>query len=572
MKTQNKLILSVGTLLFFSSILLVTVMFLLASSMLKDSSKADITGRVNSMKTSISSWVESRKRDVGTWGKLGAVEALIRDHENEKLLEHTHLQLADICKQYSVYQSINILDVSGDVIASSVKGKDRLSRLTNSQKPFNLKERVYFKKALKGEIFVSEALMSKVTNTPVICISAPIQIDGNVVGALYAVVDMGLFSDIFINSISFGKTGYAYLMDKEGMLISHPKKEWILKRNLAEEYEFAQKMLSEQQGFIEYDWETGKKDAVFERIPETDWMLVGSIGVSEMMKPVHQLRTIGVAISVITVLLVLGLLSLIVRKVIRDMLKELLSEMNDIANSVTDQAEQVSESSLYIADGAKKSAASIEEISSSMTEIGSQIKQNAENAERASGIASSARDSAHAGHKDMSKMLEAMTDISESSSKIASIIKVIDEIAFQTNLLALNAAVEAARAGEHGKGFAVVADEVRNLASRSASAANETTELIEKAIANINNGTGMAHKTGESLQEIVSHVNSVSELITDIAQASLEQSQGVSQVSNGLDHIDQVTQGNTATADQSAAASSLLLNHARKLSETIMTY
>lgn len=572
MKTQNKLIYSVGTILFLSSIILVAVMFLLAGSMLDKSSRADIAGRVSSTRTTVGSWIESRKRDVSTWGSIGSVESIVSAPTNREILENAHVKLAQICDKYSVYQSINVIDKEGDVIASSVKGKDRLSRLDSDQKPFNLSERVYFQKAMNGEVFVSEVLMSKVTNTPVLCISAPVMLDNAVAGVVYAVVDMKLFSDTFINSISFGKTGYAYIMNREGTLISHPNEEFILTLNLADDYDFAKQILADRKGFVEYEWKGEKKSAAFDVIPETGWTIVGTANISEVRAPVRKLGIVGFVLSLGTLIVALVTLSFVVTKVMRGMLQELLGEMNEIANNVTNQAEQVSESSLYIADGAKRSAASIEEISSSMTQIGSQIKQNADNAERARTIASTARNSAYDGHKDMDAMLNAMNDISESSSKIANIIKVIDEIAFQTNLLALNAAVEAARAGEHGKGFAVVADEVRNLASRSASAANETTELIQKAIENVQHGTGMAQKTGESLESIVNQVNEVSELITDIAQASQEQSLGVSQVSNGLDQIDQVTQGNTTTADQSASASSELLVHARKLSETIMAY
>ncbi|MCW8893429.1 MAG: methyl-accepting chemotaxis protein [Deltaproteobacteria bacterium] len=257
---------------------------------------------------------------------------------------------------------------------------------------------------------------------------------------------------------------------------------------------------------------------------------------------------------------------------VRGALTKLESDLNDVMGSIQTAGQQISAGSVNVSDfsqslsqGATESAASLEEISSSLNEMAGQTKLNADNANQVNILSSAAKQATEEGKDKMESMVSAMADISESGKSINKIIKVIDEIAFQTNLLALNAAVEAARAGQHGKGFAVVAEEVRNLAARSAKAASETAELIEGSVKKTENGAEIASQTAASLDTIFSGVSKVSDLAEEIAAASNEQAEGISQINEGLGQIDQVIQQNTATAEESAAAAEELSSQAAEL-------
>ena len=254
---------------------------------------------------------------------------------------------------------------------------------------------------------------------------------------------------------------------------------------------------------------------------------------------------------------------------LKENLSGTLSQINQSADQVSAGSDQVSSGAQALSQGATEQASSVEELAATINEISNNIEQNAKNAELASTNSEHVKEQAEESGKRMQEMLSAMEDISNTSGEIGKIIKTIEDIAFQTNMLSLNAAVEAARAGAAGKGFAVVADEVRNLAAKSADASKNTSALIEGALQAVERGTKIANETASALNDVVSGVGDVAATIDQISSASKDQSDAVRQVTLGIDQISSVVQTNSATAEESAAASEELSGQAQILKNLV---
>lgn len=464
----------------------------------------------------------------------------------------------------------------------------------------------------EGEpIFIDMTPYTPSYSAPAAFIATAVKEYGTVIGVVVTQVPSSKIEAMTQLASGMGETGQVMLVGNDGYLRAQPR---LFKEPAVLTHEINQESLrraaaGETGVLIEED-----QDSTFFTgfapidVPGFNWSLLVEFDEGEVLAAAHELVTISMVMMVVAIVSILviawfvgnlfyrriggdpsevfaiandigagdlthragdearvGAYAAIVR--MRDKLRETLGEMVAISSEVNDGASELSQGNFGLSERTETQAADLQNTASSMEEITSIVKQNAENAASAKRLADATLDRAKTGGGIAEQTIKAMDEIAGSSSKVVEIIAVIDEIAFQTNLLALNAAVEAARAGEQGRGFSVVASEVRQLAGRSAAAAKEIKTLIEDSVEKVNGGSSLVKESGRELAGIVDSIAELSDFVSNISLASTEQSLGVEEINKALIQIDSSTQQNAALVEEAAATSESMLTMASNLAE-----
>ena len=482
------------------------------------------------------------------------------------------------------YDGINIINMSGTVVSASTM--DRIG--------MDLSERSYFTDARAGRVNIGEPSISKATGRPFFPIAAPILGEsGNVVGVVGMVVKLDFLWPL-IEKSTIARTGYTFVTDADGLIISHPDDSLIFETSLEDlngMEEILARFRNGESGYQEYIYNGVPKTAGFATMEEIGWGVFLTVTDHEFMEPVMAVRNTVIMVGVGGFLIAFLIFFIFSRTItapiqkgvhfaqeisqgklyaeidinqkdeigiLAEALKEMKRRLTDVVLNVLTTTDEVLQGSSQLAisaeqlsQGSTEQAANAEEVSASVEQMGANIQQNTDNAAQTERISSQAAKDAETGGGAVMEAVEAMNEIAQK-------INVVGEIARQTNLLSLNAAIEAARAGEHGKGFAVVATEVGKLAAVSQKAAAEILELATQSV-------DKANAAGEQIKAIVPDIRRTADLVSEISASSNEQNSGATQINSAMLQLDQVIQQNAASAEEASSMSEELTAQAEQL-------
>ena len=569
-----------------------TVAYLISKKALEKAVTDQIIQLSDTMASKMNTWMARNQTDLENWSRMNIVTKSLGSSDPEEFRDAANSRMKEYIESYKLFSGMRITNDQGMVVASS-----HIKNIGN----VDVSTREYFKKSMNGDVYVSNPLISKTSGKPILVMSAPVKFSGDIKGVIYAVLDLGAFTEKYIDPVKVGETGYVFLINKDGKVLAYPPdKKQIMKLDMSD-FDFGRKLMKTKSGVVEYEFQGVKRIGGIKEVPLTEWTVVATAPFSEVFKAAENVRNVLLIIGVLTTaILIIGIVMLVsffvtkpLKQVVTGLkeiaegegdltnrlpvttedevgnlaesfnafIKKLHQMITDVSQSVetlsssstemTSIAENLSKSSANTSEKANTVAAASEEMTSNMNSVAASMEQSslnintvANSAEEMTSTINEISKNAENARKitvnavsKTNESTQTMGDLSDAAKAIGEVVETFTDISEQVNLLALNATIEAARAGEAGKGFAVVANEIKDLAKQTSDASMNIKEKID----GIQNSSNSSLSSIEEISKIISEVN---DMVSTIATAVEEQSsatsdiaENMSQASTGIEEV-----------------------------------
>jgi len=593
-KLTSKLLIPLASMVILGLAVSIVIAYVSAKNGLEKAVTEQLVQVSESSESKISQWLSRNEIAIDTWSKMDVVVNSLGESDPDKSRGFASSRMKNYIDQYKIFDGLRLANDQGLVIASSHE---------KNINTVNVATREYFIAAMKGESFISEPLLSSTSGKPIVVIASPVKSGDSIKGVLYAVIDLGGFTQAHLDTIKVGKTGYVYMTNNKGLVLAYPPDDKAIMKLELGGFEFGKKMIEMKNGVLPYTLEGVSKITAFNEVGKTGWIVVATAPADEVFAEAYGIRRLLVITgAIVTAVLCLGIVFLVSVFVIKplnqvilglkdiaqgdgDLTKQLAinsqDELGELANwfntflknmqhiiaDISSNSSTVDTSSGKLLDIATALAASAEESSSrartvaaaseemgaNMNAIAHTMETTMQNTSMVAAaaeemtstineIAKNSEDARSISAKAVAQAATAskkMMDLGVAAQSIGAVTETINDISEQTNLLALNATIEAARAGEAGKGFAVVANEIKDLARQTAAA---TADIKAK----ITGVQGTTKETASEIGSISTIINDINDIIASIATAIEEQSAATSEIARNVNEsslgIEQVNQ------------------------------